>query len=99
LNLPSAVHRRYITPPRATTDTHRLGGSGSGKTTLLNQIAHRGTGLPVERGDVVYHSVLSGGDKGVDGEISRKEVKKRIGFVRQQDYLVQHLTGTHLPYL
>jgi ABC-type multidrug transport system ATPase subunit len=81
-----------------------LGGSGSGKTTLLNQIAHRGAGLPVEQGEVAYHSthaeplqagqvpVRTEGDKG-GVKMGKKEVKKRIGFVRQQDFLVEHLTG------
>ena len=64
-----------------------LGGSGSGKTTLLNAIAHRLSGLPLDDGDVIFSSE-SGGPS-----LSRAEVKKRIGFVRQQDYLVECLTG------
>ncbi|KAJ6626947.1 P-loop containing nucleoside triphosphate hydrolase protein [Mycena sp. CBHHK59/15] len=55
-----------------------IGGSGSGKTTLLNAIAGRLHNLPV-----------------LDGEISGRtpKVSKIIGFVRQNDYLLPHLTA------
>ncbi|WVQ77432.1 hypothetical protein IAR50_007118 [Cryptococcus sp. DSM 104548] len=71
-----------------------LGGSGSGKTTLLNAIAHRLTGLPTTNGEVAYFSPALGRDSGEDkGEkLDGSQVKKRIGFVRQQDYLVECLT-------
>lgn len=62
-----------------------LGGSGSGKTTLLNAVAHRLNDLPVRDGGVAY----------VDGAgeaLSHKAAKRRIGFVRQQDFLVECLT-------
>ena len=64
-----------------------LGGSGSGKTTLLNAIAHRLSGLPLDDGDIIFSSEYGG------ASLSKAEVKKRIGFVRQQDYLVECLTG------
>jgi len=67
-----------------------LGGSGSGKTTLLNAIADRLAGLPVESGEVVYSSKIGG------PKLGKGEVKRRIGFVRQQDYLVHCLTGRYL---
>ena len=67
-----------------------LGGSGSGKTTLLNAIAHRLGGLPIASGEVIFCSEIGG------PSLSRKHVKKRIGFVRQQDYLVDCLTGIHI---
>ena len=67
-----------------------LGGSGSGKTTLLNAVAHRLGGLPIEDGEVAYYASTE-----VSGvaKLSRGEVKRRIGFVRQQDFLVECLTG------
>jgi ABC-type multidrug transport system ATPase subunit len=74
-----------------------LGGSGSGKTTLLNAVAHRLGGLPVEDGEVAYFASTgeTAGDK-----LGRGEVKRRLGFVRQQDFLVECLTGRspHFPY-
>lgn len=83
-------------------DLNSLGGSGSGKTTLLNLIAYRGTGLPVEDGEVAYHaastssSVQSGVNDGGDArKTGKKEMGRRIGFVKQQDFLVGHLTGKH----
>ncbi|WRT65356.1 uncharacterized protein IL334_002299 [Kwoniella shivajii] len=73
-----------------------LGGSGSGKTTLLNAIANRLSGLPTESGEVAYYSATSHTNTAetvVTGQkLSRNEVKRRIGFVRQQDYLVECLT-------
>lgn len=64
-----------------------LGGSGSGKTTLLNAVAHRLSGLPVRKGDVSYISPSHAEPLGV------REARRRIGFVRQQDYFVECLTG------
>ncbi|WVQ83463.1 hypothetical protein IAT38_005604 [Cryptococcus sp. DSM 104549] len=72
-----------------------LGGSGSGKTTLLNAIANRLTGLPTEHGEVAYYSaasVMAAGTMGRGKKLERSQVKKRIGFVRQQDFLVECLT-------
>ena len=68
-----------------------LGGSGSGKTTLLNAVAHRLGGLPVEDGEVAYFSSNGEADA---VKLGRGEVKRRLGFVRQQDFLVECLTGT-----
>lgn len=84
-----------------------LGGSGSGKTTLLNAIAHRLSGLPIEDGEVVYYAAdanthltpesFSDQAHAADGikakALGKREIKKRIGFVRQQDFLVECLTG------
>ncbi|WVF67064.1 hypothetical protein IAT40_001808 [Kwoniella sp. CBS 6097] len=84
-----------------------LGGSGSGKTTLLNAIANRLGGLPIESGEVAYYAATNqnqakeraenSDDATIRGsgrgkKLSRGEVKRRIGFVRQQDYLVECLT-------
>ncbi|WWC68886.1 uncharacterized protein I206_102822 [Kwoniella pini CBS 10737] len=73
-----------------------LGGSGSGKTTLLNAIANRLSGLPTETGQVAYYSAnshTSTNQTAVKGQkLGRSEMKRRIGFVRQQDYLVECLT-------
>ena len=66
-----------------------LGGSGSGKTTLLNAIAHRLSGLPVEEGQVGYYAASRRSEHRL---LSKADMKRRIGFVRQQDYLVEHLT-------
>ena len=67
-----------------------LGGSGSGKTTLLNAVAHRLGGLPVEDGEVAYFASNGEADA---VKLGRGEVKRRLGFVRQQDFLVECLTG------
>jgi ABC-type multidrug transport system ATPase subunit len=64
-----------------------LGGSGSGKTTLLNAIAHRLADLPLRAGDIEY--LPPGGGPA----LSKAAARRRIGFVRQQDYLVECLTG------
>jgi ABC-type multidrug transport system ATPase subunit len=73
--------------------TDSLGGSGSGKTTLLNAVAHRLGGLPVEDGEVSYHSSTGETDQ---VKLGKAEVKRRLGFVRQQDFLVECLTGMSL---
>lgn len=70
-----------------------LGGSGSGKTTLLNAVAHRLGGLPVEDGEVAYFASNGESDR---VKLGRGEVKRRLGFVRQQDFLVECLTGESL---
>jgi ABC-type multidrug transport system ATPase subunit len=70
-----------------------LGGSGSGKTTLLNAVAHRISGLPITGGEVGYYAASRRGDEIEGRKLSRGEVKKRTGFVRQQDFLVECLTG------
>ncbi|BEI93776.1 uncharacterized protein CcaverHIS019_0602350 [Cutaneotrichosporon cavernicola] len=63
-----------------------LGGSGSGKTTLLNAVAYRLNDLPIKVGGVAY--VPSEGGMA----LGKHEAKRRIGFVRQQDFLVECLT-------
>ncbi|KIR40028.1 ABC transporter [Cryptococcus deuterogattii 99/473] len=70
----------------------RLGGSGSGKTTLLNAIANRISGLPTINGEVAYYTAerYEGLKRGM--KLEKGQVKKRIGFVRQQDFLVECLT-------
>jgi ABC-type multidrug transport system ATPase subunit len=75
--------------PGCRTDSS-LGGSGSGKTTLLNAVAHRLGGLPVEAGEVAYFASNGDSDR---VKLGRGEVKRRLGFVRQQDFLVECLTG------
>jgi ABC-type phosphate/phosphonate transport system ATPase subunit len=76
--------------------SHSLGGSGSGKTSLLHAMrASPTSSLPIESGKVV------GLDCGPESELGDgagrsledREYRKRIGFVRQQDFLVEHLTG------
>ena len=72
-------------------DRPSLGGSGSGKTTLLNAIAHRLAGLPITDGHIAFqrsrpHSLDS------PAILGQAELKRRIGFVRQQDHLVACLT-------
>lgn len=67
--------------------TDSLGGSGSGKTTLLNAVAYRLGDLPLRAGNVTYMSPESGRTLGSN------EAKRRTGFVRQQDFLVECLTG------
>ncbi|WVQ92160.1 hypothetical protein IAS59_005968 [Cryptococcus gattii] len=69
-----------------------LGSSGSGKTTLLNAIANRISGLPTINGEVAYYSAerYEGLKRGM--KLEKGQVKKRIGFVRQQDFLVECLT-------
>lgn len=89
-----------------------LGGSGSGKTTLLNALAGRLGSLPVLEGGLEFRrsgpersgdkSAMASEDK-TEGRKERRERKRdekgsgrRIGFVRQSDYLSPHLTGKSL---
>jgi len=71
-----------------------IGGSGSGKTTLLHAIASRLGNLPVASGGV---SILpAAGRGGVASDVLPGKLKGSsgvIGFVRQHDYLLPHLTG------
>lgn len=75
-----------------------IGGSGSGKTTMLHAVANRLGGLPIVEGGVRF--VLSGGEEGG----KRQELVKKgmitdvVGFVRQNDYLLHHLTGESSGY-
>ncbi|KAJ7151563.1 P-loop containing nucleoside triphosphate hydrolase protein [Mycena filopes] len=67
-----------------------IGGSGSGKTTLLNAIAGRLGGLPILDGHISFQPATQlGQNKASDGA---PKVSKIIGFVRQNDYLLPHLT-------
>ncbi|KAJ7037530.1 P-loop containing nucleoside triphosphate hydrolase protein [Mycena alexandri] len=67
-----------------------IGGSGSGKTTLLNAIAGRLGGLPIVDGQISFQPATQvGQNTASDGA---PKVSKIIGFVRQNDYLLPHLT-------
>lgn len=74
-----------------------IGGSGSGKTTLLHAIAARLGNLPIAEGHVSI--TPSSGGAGQDGAHPKggeghfKGMSKVVGFVRQNDYLLPHLTG------
>ena len=49
--------------------------------------------LPIESGKVVGLDCSQGG--GAERTMEDREYRKRIGFVRQQDFLVEHLTGEY----
>ncbi|KAG8742394.1 hypothetical protein FRC10_001576 [Ceratobasidium sp. 414] len=69
-----------------------IGGSGSGKTTLLHALVGRLANLPVTSGSVKYepaHLNLGPNDAAA---LSARKMKDRIGFVRQHDHLLAHLT-------
>ncbi|KAG8761944.1 hypothetical protein FRC11_012005 [Ceratobasidium sp. 423] len=69
-----------------------IGGSGSGKTTLLHALVGRLANLPVTAGQVKYEPtgiLLSAKESAA---LSARKMKDRIGFVRQNDYLLEHLT-------
>lgn len=70
-----------------------IGGSGSGKTTLLHAIANRTGGLPITEGRVSFVPSASGGDDPAQGPLKAKGMSEVVGFVRQNDYLLPHLTG------
>ncbi|KAJ7275585.1 P-loop containing nucleoside triphosphate hydrolase protein [Mycena haematopus] len=67
-----------------------IGGSGSGKTTLLNAIAGRLQGLPILDGQISFQAAAQSGHTAAKDGIPK--VSKIIGFVRQNDYLLPHLT-------
>ncbi|EJD33743.1 P-loop containing nucleoside triphosphate hydrolase protein [Auricularia subglabra TFB-10046 SS5] len=70
-----------------------IGGSGSGKTTLLHAIANRLGNLPIASGGVVFtHSADAAGPASSSSPAKLKGMSKVIGFVRQFDYLLPHLT-------
>ena len=75
-----------------------IGGSGSGKTTLLHAIAARLGNLPIAEGHVAIRPSNASSDSTVPkgGEGHFKGMSKVVGFVRQNDYLLPHLTGTWL---
>ncbi|KAG8888726.1 hypothetical protein FRB98_006983 [Tulasnella sp. 332] len=68
-----------------------IGASGSGKTTVLNAIVGRLANLPIDNGSVFYSpsSAISAADR---TPLSARTIKQRIGFVKQQDTLLEHLT-------
>lgn len=68
-----------------------VGGSGSGKTTVLHAIASRLGDLPIARGGVTMTPSATGVKGGGEGRF--KGIKSILGFVRQNDYLLPHLTG------
>ena len=74
-----------------------IGGSGSGKTTLLHAIAARLGNLPIAEGHVSIMpsagGACSSGTQPKGGEGHFKGMSKVVGFVRQNDYLLPHLTG------
>jgi ABC-type multidrug transport system fused ATPase/permease subunit len=72
-----------------------IGGSGSGKTTLLHAIASRLGNLPIASGGVVISSSRGAGasDNPAGGHRKLKGLSKVLGFVRQNDFLLPHLTG------
>ncbi|KAJ6501512.1 P-loop containing nucleoside triphosphate hydrolase protein [Mycena vitilis] len=67
-----------------------IGGSGSGKTTLLNAIAGRLHGLPILEGQISFQPASQLGRN--TAKHGAPKVSKIIGFVRQNDYLLPHLT-------
>lgn len=77
-----------------------IGGSGSGKTTLLHAIAARLGNLPIAEGHVSIIPSYSDSKEAVDAAVPKggeghfKGMSKVVGFVRQNDYLLPHLTGT-----
>jgi ABC-type multidrug transport system ATPase subunit len=84
-----------------------IGGSGSGKTTLLHAVAGQlASGVRLMRGGV---RVVPASDKDVldtsataDGDgpwTAGEKTQDVIGFVRQNDYLLPHLTGTFLIFI
>jgi hypothetical protein len=73
-----------------------IGGSGSGKTTMLHAVANRLGGLPIVSGSVSFIASASSRDEDrPDREniLSKGMVSNVVGFVRQHDYLLPHLTG------
>ncbi|KAG9003035.1 hypothetical protein FRB93_011322 [Tulasnella sp. JGI-2019a] len=68
-----------------------IGASGSGKTTVLNAIVGRLANLPINQGTVSYwpSDTIPSTDH---TSLSARMMKQRIGFVKQQDTLLEHLT-------
>lgn len=59
----------------------------------MNAIANRISGLPTTNGEVAYYSAGRHAEITRGMKLEKGQVKKRIGFVRQQDFLVECLTG------
>ncbi|QRV93619.1 ABC transporter [Ceratobasidium sp. AG-Ba] len=69
-----------------------IGGSGSGKTTLLHALVGRLANLPLTGGSVKYEPALVTIGPHDVAALSARKMKDRIGFVRQNDHLLAHLT-------
>ncbi|KAG8774795.1 hypothetical protein FRC12_001829 [Ceratobasidium sp. 428] len=69
-----------------------IGGSGSGKTTLLHALVGRLANLPVTSGSVKYEPAHANLGSANVAALSARKMKDRIGFVRQHDHLLAHLT-------
>ncbi|KAG8839536.1 hypothetical protein FRC18_010315 [Serendipita sp. 400] len=67
-----------------------IGGSGSGKSTLLSAIVGRLANLPVRSGELSFAptSLTTGNFK----TLNARQMKEKIGFVPQNDYLLPNLT-------
>lgn len=80
-----------------------IGGSGSGKTSLLLALANRlGENLPILNGDVEFRESVRKSKRQskafkLNEQDGAKAVGKVMGFVRQQDTLLPHLTGSLYP--
>ncbi|KAG8951402.1 hypothetical protein FRC04_006173 [Tulasnella sp. 424] len=69
-----------------------IGGSGSGKTTVLNAIVGRLANLPIESGEISFMPSHRGISVSERKTLSARKMKDKIGFVKQQDTLLEHLT-------
>ncbi|KAG8923585.1 hypothetical protein FRC00_006062 [Tulasnella sp. 408] len=74
-----------------------IGGSGSGKTTVLNAIVGRLANLPIESGEISFMPSHRGINLSERKTLSARKMKDKIGFVKQQDTLLEHLTGKAEP--
>ncbi|KAG9091359.1 hypothetical protein FS749_016598 [Ceratobasidium sp. UAMH 11750] len=69
-----------------------IGGSGSGKTTLVHALVGRLANLPVTSSSVKYEPAHMNLGPGDTADLSARKMKDRIGFMRQHDHLLAHLT-------
>ncbi|KAI0685355.1 P-loop containing nucleoside triphosphate hydrolase protein [Cytidiella melzeri] len=71
-----------------------IGGSGSGKTTMLHAVANRLNGLPIVAGNVSFvpSTANDSGGRDTEGLLKKGMISNVVGFVRQHDYLLPHLT-------
>ncbi|CAG7851806.1 ABC transporter G family member 6 Short=ABC transporter ABCG.6; Short=AtABCG6; AltName: Full=White-brown complex homolog protein 6; Short=AtWBC6 [Serendipita indica DSM 11827] len=67
-----------------------IGGSGSGKTTLLSAIVGRLANLPVRKGELSFAPTSLSAEN--PELLSAQQMKDKIGFVPQNDYLLPNLT-------